>query len=117
MGYAQAFKEHIAKTLANDAVSLGLLIRAQTPASEHAEVIAKEYSRQAMSFIASGLEVRNATATQFPRAMSRWGNVVAYGLFDSGGNLVYQTLLDEPAEITRNVHYIIESGAVRVKIE
>jgi len=71
-------------------IQVGLFNVSPGPGGGGQEVTDASYSRQAVTFgsPANGVVANNATVT-FPPAINAWGSIVAFGLFDQGGNLLY----------------------------
>lgn len=117
MGYSLKTKQDHARGLAG-AVQIGLLTQAETPLGPAVEVNAREYQRQAifMGLDESGTTVMNTMGVEFPKPEQGFGSVVAYGLFDGNGDLVYQAMFPEPIDFARNLRYSVDPGDIAIMV-
>jgi len=75
-----------------DRLFVGLFLVSPDAVSLGSEVTAGEYIRTIVTMSPPQAKVTsNASAVTFPEALSPWGGIVAFGLFDAqiGGNLLY----------------------------
>lgn len=76
---------------------VGLYTVAPSDTGGGTEVTGGSYARQTITFSAATLgagSTSNSSQINFPTATASWGTVVAFGVFDSAGTLLYWSNLD-----------------------
>lgn len=100
-------------------VYAGLYTSDPTDANTGTEVSGGSYYRQSVTFAApsNGLSASNADVT-FPQATANWGTVGWIGILDAatGGNLLYNTVLDAAKTIETGDIFKIASGNLTVTL-
>lgn len=94
-------------------VYVGLFTSTPTVGGGGTEVSGGGYVRQTVTFMAPvNGQVSNEFAVVFPIALSAWGTVTAFGVFDapSGGNLLYFNTLSVPRSVLVNDQVQFPSG-------
>lgn len=100
-------------------VYVGLYTTDPTDANTGTEVSGGSYARQSVSFGApsDGLSASDADVT-FPQATANWGTVGWIGILDAdtGGNLLYHTVLDAAKTIETGDIFKIASTNLTVQL-
>lgn len=85
-----------------------------------AEISGGGYARQRVSFgAASGGEMQNAEAIEFPTATADWGTAAGWALFDAqaGGNMWWAGAVDVPKPLHAGDIYRVDAGGLSLRMD
>ncbi len=103
--------------LRKDPTYVGLFLAPPTKIGGGVEVSAVDYSRKRITLLESNTGItQNSGVIDFGEALSPWGLIVYFGLFDSetGGNLLYFGPLTASRQIPTNSRLVIQSGELSI---
>lgn len=116
------YGENAVLGLVRNAATFWLALFTEMPGenSEGREVSGGGYARQRVSFgEASGGEMSNSEALEFPTASEDWGTAAGWALFDaeSGGRLWWYGEVDVPKPLHAGDIYRVNVGGLRLVMD